>query len=257
MNSVWVQIVDLGTLGIPAHLYYQGTQAVGFRATPVYRPTAMTGDPSGIVTWIYPSLGEEIPAWQNGHRYSVSVHSIDNSGNIETPDIAASFTYDANAPASVVEGPAAGQYLLAFSSVTGTYVEPDPPSESGLAQLQIAVNNGLGFWDGAGFHGYDKDKSWLPLSTGAANSFVYSDPALTANLHDVGVPVTYTLYTYGKDSAGNESRTKTFQPVSGGSAFTIRVSDPRLGRVLDQYEGDPDRQPGPHPLLGRQRVEPR
>jgi len=244
MSRIQIAILD-------GSLYWQGTVgAGGFAAAPNYRDTQMTGDASAVVNWSYPAGTDTIPPWEHGKTYTVRSRAVDNSGNVENPETTSAFTYDAQAPAATVASPYDQEYVTAFSSITGSYTEPVPPTESGLKEVRVSVRSPLStWWDGTGFTTYDANLSWSTVTVLAGSGFAYSSAALTSELRLIGNPRFYTVFTYGKDNAGNESRDRVSPPAVGGKEIRVDFFPP-VSVATKPWEGASISTGGVTPISG-------
>ncbi|MEK7743931.1 MAG: hypothetical protein AAB578_06050, partial [Elusimicrobiota bacterium] len=200
--------------------YYQGTQALGFTAAVNYRPAQMAGDPAATVNWTWPTGGDQIPVWQHGLTYIVRARAVDKSGNVTGPETENNFTYDAEAPTTTLNAPYNGEYLVAFSSTSGPYQEPDPPTESGLVSLQVAIQERVlnKFWDGTAFSDFSGAVggvgSWRPADIHVAgSSWSFKDSGLAAKFALETIPRTYSFYVRGVDATGNQNRLVAVNPT--------------------------------------------
>ncbi|PIP85184.1 MAG: hypothetical protein COR54_00200, partial [Elusimicrobia bacterium CG22_combo_CG10-13_8_21_14_all_63_91] len=179
--------------------------------------------------WLYPPSnppGESIPGWQHGIDYTVRLRAIDEALNIEFPEQTFTFTYDAEAPTTTVSAPYDAQYVVAFSSVSGPFDEPIPPTESGVALIQVAIQEPLGnFWDGSAFNSYAAGTSWRAAAV-HQTSWSFVDANLSAFFAGISDPKTYTFYLRGVDAAGNQNRGTGVAPVGGGSDVQVDFFPP-------------------------------
>lgn len=178
-DNVAVASVTVSVRRLDSGLFWDGA---GWAAGEAWLAASTTG-----YAWSYPA----VPAWVTDSSYTVAARAMDSSGNW-SPEVSASFMYDATPPLSAVTQPAE------LASATFTVVAGTAYDLQGVTQVLAGVRrlSDSAWWNGAA---WTPAEAWNPASGTA--SWAYSGISSAALFGGS----TYHFLAKAYDAAGNVS----------------------------------------------------
>jgi hypothetical protein len=160
-----------------------------------------TGGSTGSWTYSTSTLAGQL---SDGHTYTITAKGTDNAGNVSTTT--RTFVYDTTGPTLHVTMPAADGTFYRAATLPGNLAGDSSDATSGVASVQIAIQNGSGnYWGGSAF---DQSSQTFNATGGSTGSWTYSTTTLAGKLSDGH---TYTITAKATDTAGNATTTtRTF-----------------------------------------------